>query len=135
MAKRNVSSRKRAGSLASVVGEATYGVWVDMLKRLVPGGRTHRLAPMVAGMLQYAAERAFQRSRGTPPEGSVAGALISLMEEEGDSAHTDHLAEIVEQLFRDAGVKSVRADRRGQRYSLVDAAVEEFIRWDSMPWE
>jgi hypothetical protein len=57
------------------------------------------------------------------------------MEDESDSAHTDHLAEIVEQLFRDAGVKSIRADRGGQRYSLVDAAIEEFIRWDSMPWE
>lgn len=135
MAKRNVTRRKRTASLASVVGEATYGVWVDMLKRLVPGGRTHRLAPMVAGMLQYAAERASQRSRGTPPERSVAGTLISAMEDEGDSAHTGHLAEIVEQLFRDAGAKSIRADRRGQRYSLVHAAIEEFLRWDSMPWE
>lgn len=135
MANRKVTSRKQNAGLESVVGTVTYGVWVDMLKRLVPAGRTHRLAPIVAGMLQYATERASQRSRGAPREGSVASALLSATEHKDDSAHAGHLAAIVEQLFRDAGVKSIRADRRGERYSLVDAAIEEFLRWDSMPWE
>lgn len=39
-------------SLQEVVGAQTYTSWVDMLRRLAPDGRTHRLAPLVAGMLQ-----------------------------------------------------------------------------------
>ncbi len=38
-------------SLQSVVGETTYEIWLEMLRILVPGARTHRLAPMLAGML------------------------------------------------------------------------------------
>jgi hypothetical protein len=135
VAKRKVNNRKQNVSLKSVVGEATYGVWVDMLKRLVPGGRTHRLAPMVAGMLQYASERASQGSRGAVREGSVASVLLSAAEDEDEIGHAGRLAAIVDQLFLDAGVKSIRVNRRGERYSLVDAAIEEFVRWDSMPWE
>lgn len=135
MAKRNVNRGRESASLESVVGAVTYGVWVDMLKRLVPGGRTHRLAPLAAGMLQYAADRASQRSRGAPREGSVASALLSAIEETDAGGDVTYLAEIVEQLFRDAGVKSIRSNRRGDRYSLVDAAIAEFVRWDSMPWE
>ena len=45
---------KRKRSLEEVVGKETYALWVDMLRRLVPDGRTHRLSVVVAGMLQYA---------------------------------------------------------------------------------
>ena len=41
-------------SLKNVVGNETYTVWVDMLKTLVPHGRTHRLSVVVASMLAYA---------------------------------------------------------------------------------
>jgi hypothetical protein len=133
--KRKVDTEKQKATLESVVGSSTYGVWVDMLKVLVPGGRTHRLAPLVAGMLQYAAERAHQRSRGAPREGSVAAALLNASEHEEDAAPAGDLAELVERLFQDAKVKSRRASRRGEQYSLVDAAIQEFVRWDSMPWE
>jgi hypothetical protein len=135
VAKNKARAEKREATLESVVGSSTYGVWLEMLKVLVPGGRTHRLAPLVAGMLQYAAERADQRSRGVPREGSVAAALLNASEHEGDGAPTADLTKLVERLFRDAGVKSGRADRRGERYSVVDAAIQEFVRWDSMPWE
>jgi hypothetical protein len=36
----------------SVVGTKAYNVWLDMLRCLVPHGRTHRLSVLVAGMLQ-----------------------------------------------------------------------------------
>ena len=45
---------KRKRSLEEVVGKETYALWVDMLRSLVPDGRTHRLSVLVAGMLQYA---------------------------------------------------------------------------------
>ena len=48
-----MADKKTKNSLKTVVGQETYDVWVDMLRRLVPEGRTHRLAPMIAGMLQY----------------------------------------------------------------------------------
>jgi hypothetical protein len=128
-------TEKPTATLESVVGSSTYNVWVDMLKRLVPGSRTHRLAPLVAGMLQYAADRANQRSRGALREGSVAAALLNATEHEDDDPLAEDLPYLVERLFRDAGVRSSRADRRGDRYSLVDAAIQEFVRWESMPWE
>lgn len=71
MANKKISLRKQDASLESVVEANTYGVWVDILKHLVRGGRTHRLAPIVAGMFQYAAERASQRSRAAPRDRSV----------------------------------------------------------------
>ena len=135
MGKKRVRTEKEEATLESVVGASTYGVWLEMLKVLVPGGRTHRLAPLVAGMLQYSAERADQRLRAAPREGSVAAALLNASEHEEDGTPAGHLGELVERLFRDAGVKSRRVDRRGERYSVVAAAIQEFVRWDSMPWE
>ena len=46
--------KKGSRSLRDVVGPEVYQTWIDMLHRLVPDGRTHRLAPVVAAMLQYA---------------------------------------------------------------------------------
>ena len=59
-------------SLQTIVGQDTYNVWKKMLLELVPDGRTHRLAPMAAGMLQYAAAIAYERYGDSPEEGSAA---------------------------------------------------------------
>jgi len=134
MGKKKIHTEEKA-TLQSLVGPSTYGVWVNMLKILVPGGRTHRLAPLVAGMLQYAAEQAGQRSRSGPRHGSVAAALLNASEHEEDGTTGGDLARLVERLFQDAKVKSKRVDRRGERYSVVEAAIQEFVRWKSMPWE
>ena len=48
-------------SLKQVVGARTYGVWTEMLKTLVPGGRTHRLSVVVAAMLQNAVQVAYEK--------------------------------------------------------------------------
>jgi len=40
--------------IKDVVGSKIYNVWIEMLKRLVPHGRTHRLSVVVASMLQVA---------------------------------------------------------------------------------
>jgi len=50
----NLVTKETGRSLSKVVGEDTYAVWVRILRKLVPDGRTHRLAVMVAGMLQHA---------------------------------------------------------------------------------
>ncbi len=43
-----------ASELREIVGSPMYDAWVAQLAALVPGGRTHRLAVIVAGMLHYA---------------------------------------------------------------------------------
>ena len=120
-------------SLKSVVGDATYGLWLEMLKVLVPGGRTHRLAPIVAGMLRYAAEHSTRNGRRHPPAGVLVDALIAL--DEGDNDATALVTAAVQRLFRDAGVRATRASRGGDPYSIVDAAIQEFQQWGAMPWE
>jgi len=134
MTPRSVRREKSGASLKSIVGEAIYDMWLDMLKVLVPGGRTHRLAPIVAGMLRYTCERSPASSRRRPPQGSLADALIALDEGDDDAA-TDLVKSAVGQLFRDAGVRPLRYSHQGQQYSVVDAAIHEFQHWGSMPWE
>lgn len=112
-----------------------YGVWVEMLRRLVPEGRTHRLSPLVGGMLQYAAACALKKFGRRPPVGSVAEAFLSALEGDDDVAPPAVLSEAVEQLFLDAKVRSLRTDHRGDAYSLVESSVAEFLRWHAMPWE
>ena len=70
-----------------------------MLATLVPDGRTHRIAPLVAAMLQYA---------------------LAMADEKRDD---------------DAGVEYRRTNSRGDPYSIVEEAYEEYIRWFDMPWE
>ena len=69
-------AEKHKRSLKTLVGQPTYDVWVDMLRRLVPEGRTHRLAPMIAGMLQYACLIAHEEGSDEAEEGSAASILI-----------------------------------------------------------
>ena len=137
MVTRRASTRQgEAGagpSLQSVVGETTYEIWLDMLRTLVPGGRTHRLAPIVAGMLRYAAERSTKRTGRHRESRALVDALGAF--EEGDDDASVEIAGAVQRLFRDAGVRAGRVSRSGESYSIVDAALHEFQRWGDMPWE
>src|SRR6266478_3536549 len=56
------AAKEKSRSFSGVVGADTYKVWVRMLRELVPDGRTHRLAVMLAGMLQYAVVMAAAKS-------------------------------------------------------------------------
>jgi hypothetical protein len=136
VSKAKASRRKpRARSLEDVVGSNVYQTWVDMLHVLVPDGRTHRLAPLVAAMLQYTlAVAENERSDGTD-EDSVAASLLETTEV-GDSSEVKALLhDVVTRLFKDARVGFQRTSARGVTYSIADDAYEEFLRWDLMPWE
>jgi hypothetical protein len=109
-------------SLKQIVGQKTYSVWVEMLRQLVPEGRTHRLAPLVAGMLQYTADMAYQKYGDNPDEGSVAHVLMMA-------------SDVYEQLFEDAQASAERVSSRGDDYSIIESAIYEFIHWYDMPWE
>ena len=126
--------KKRQGNLKEIVGDKAYSVWVDMLHRLVPDGRTHRLAPIIASMLQYASEVAYEKYGSDPEEGSAAYSLIVSGEAGYDEA-VDLLLPIVERLLKDSQVKSKRKSARGIEYSIAESAIQEFVNWYSMPWE
>jgi len=121
-------------SLKPIVGEKTYAVWVEMLKQLVPDGRTHRLSVVVAGMLQYASKIAYEKFGSEPKEGSVAASLL-FAGETGEEESVSELSDIIEQLFDDAKVRHARKSSRGDEYSIIDSAVMEYIHWHDMPWE
>ena len=92
---------KRTPSLKDIVGQQTYDVWVDMLRRLVSDGRTHRLAPMIAGMLQYACLVASEEGDDEVEEGSAASILLDC-DDIGDPEDAPELLGLVARLFKDA---------------------------------
>lgn len=120
--------------IKDVVGVKTYSVWTDMLKRLVPGGRTHRLSIVAAGMLQVAYEIAGEKEKSN----TKAKKLVDIIQEALEGDEEDGLGQLtglLEQLFRDAGVGSKRTNRRGQGYSIAEDAAQQFLHWEDMPWE
>jgi hypothetical protein len=86
-------------------------------------------------MLRYAAGTAEQRFDSKPPDGSAAASLLEALEMNDPESALADLADVVEGLFRDAKVRHARVSTRGDGYSIVDAAVAEFVQWDLMPWE
>ena len=126
---------KRKRSLEEVVGKETYAIWVDMLRRLVPEGRTHRLSVLVAGMLNYAYLIAAENQDDDAEEGSVAQALLDSSEFGDPEEVSEYLYNIVDQLFKDAKVKHRRTSASGEDYSIAESALEEYVSWFDMPWE
>ena len=124
-----------APSLRPLVGARMYSVWLDMLKQLVPHGRTHRLSVFVAGCLQYAAGRASEKwGTKMPPDGTAAQTLLYAWESGPEEAEST-VSRLAERLLRDAGVRFRRVNHRGQEYSIADDAASEFVRWEDMPRE
>jgi hypothetical protein len=126
---------RRKRSLEEVVGKDTYALWVDMLRRLVPHGRTHRLSVVVAAMLQYAYLVATDNLDDDVEEGSVAQALLDATDGGDPEEVGEYLYDIVDQLFKDAKVRHKRTSARGEDYSIAEGALEEYVRWFDMPWE
>lgn len=128
-----LSKSKR--SLQDVVGKETYAVWVDMLRELVPEGRTHRLCVVVAGMLEYAIDKSVQIKNRNEEEHSVAMSLIDTTDT-GDPENIKELIhDVVDGLFKDAGVQYKRVSKRGEHYSIADEIYNELSSWYDYPWD
>lgn len=125
---------KSKRSLQDVVGKETYEVWVDMLRELVPDGRTHRLSVVIAGMLHYAAAIAGQFDEDELEEDSVALSLIH-SGEMGPDEIKDELHDVMKRLFKDAGVIFDRVSKGGEPYSVADEAYNEYASWYDYPWD
>ena len=128
-------SPKSKRSLQDVVGKETYIVWVDMLRELVPDGRTHRLSVVVAGMLEYAVDKSMQIKHRNEEEHSVAMSLIDANEAGYPEAIKELIHDVVDRLFKDAGVEYERVSKRGERYSIADEIYNEFSSWYDYPWD
>jgi hypothetical protein len=125
---------KSKRSLQDVVGKETYTVWVDMLRELVPDGRTHRLSIVIAGMLHYASVLAEKLDEDGLEEDSVTLSLINA-NEMGSDEIKDELHDVVKELFKDAGVTFDRVSKRGDSYSIADEAYNEFVSWFDYLWD
>src|SRR4030042_6307977 len=104
--------------IKDVVGSKNYSVGLEMLKRLVPYGRTHRLSIVVASMLQVAYEIAQEKEESN----AKARQLYSILESAGEHDEKngiEPLLKITEQLFKNAGVGFKRVNRKGSGYSIA----------------
>ena len=128
-------SKKTKRSLQDVVGKETYEVWVDMLRELVPEGRTHRLSVVIAGMLEYAVGKAMQIKNRNEEEHSVAMSLIDATDTSDPESIKELIHYVVDRLFKDAGVEYERVSKRGERYSIADEIYNEFSSWYDYPWD
>jgi len=126
---------KSKRSLQDVVGKETYDVWVDMLRELVPDGRTHRLSVVVAGMLEYAVDKSMQIKHRNEEEHSVAMSLIDANEAGDPEAIKELIHDVMDRLFKDAGVEYERISQRGEHYSIADEIYNEFSGWYEYPWD
>jgi hypothetical protein len=117
-----------APSMRPLVGARVYAVWLDMLRQLVPHGRTHRLSVFVASCLQYAAGQASEKwGTKAPPDGTAAQTLLYACESGPEEAEST-VSRLAERLLHDAGVRFRRVNHRGQEYSIADDAASEFVR-------
>ena len=117
--------------LASVVGHEIYAAWVEMLRALVPHGRTHRLAVVVAGMLQYAVAVASDKPRRRAAASSPAATLLRSVDDLDPGTDECELSGHVDRLFRDAGVSAERVNARWEAYSIAAAAITVFVSWEN----
>ena len=129
--------RRRARRREDVVGRDVYQTRVDMVRRLVPDGRTHGLAPLVSAMLQYAIAVAEDQGSANEGEHSVVATLLETTEVIDASEVKALLHDVVTKLFKDAGVGVgfQRTSSRGISYSIADDAYEEYLHWSDRPWE
>lgn len=127
-------AKRSKRSLQDVVGKEVYEVWVDMLRELVPDGRTHRLSVVIAGMLHYATALAEHLDEDELEEDSVALSLINA-NEMGPDEIKHELHDVVKRLSRDAGVTFDRVSKRGDPYSVADEAYNEYFSLYDYPWD
>jgi hypothetical protein len=60
--------------------------------------------------------------------------MLSAFETGFDEAQ-EWLFPVVKELFMDAGLRWEKTNSKGQKYSVIGAAINEFYHWHDMPWE
>jgi len=119
--------------LGRIVGKNIYDAWVAMLKALVPGGHTHRLAVVVAGMMLYAASVVDSND-----DDELVQSLLDTPEDPYDEDPVDvpdALYRAFARLFKDAGLTFRPTRARGHDDSILEQAYVEFNRLNDYPWD
>jgi len=120
--------------IEDVVGKKVYGTWIDMLQKLVPEGRTHRLAVVIAGMLRYTEMVSYDKQ----DKNSKARNLAEFFEfsyEQSMEDDIEGILSLIECFLADANVSYKRVNAKGDGYSIAESAVYEFFSWENMPWK
>lgn len=65
----------------------------------------------------------------------MAASLLAASEEADPEDIAGKLGDALTQLFHDAKVRAGRVNAHGDRYSIIDSALQEFVEWENMPWE
>jgi hypothetical protein len=120
--------------IKDMVGSKNYRVWLGMLKRLVPYGRTHRLSIVVASMLRVAFELAQEKEKSNAKARHLSSVFEAASEHDEEKMIKPLLKE-KEQVFKDAGARFKRDNSKGQGYSIAEEAIYQFLNWDAMPRE
>lgn len=120
--------------IKDIVSKEEYEVWTNMLKTLVPYGRTHRLSVVIAGMLQYTYAVGNEKLDKCKNSRKFCE-IVDLLSDCYDGEGTEELELYVIELFKDAEVEYERMSSRGDPYSIVENAIDDFIAWENMPWE
>jgi len=120
--------------IKEILDQSEYEFLLKLLKALVPEGRTHRLAVFMAGCLHYIHQIANQKQNGNPTAEKFSELADSLINDYNEDAHTE-LEKSLKSLLKDANVKFIRTNSKGNSYSIIDTTMEEYISWFNMPWE
>lgn len=120
--------------IKDVAGSKNYSVWTEMLRRLVPYGRTHRLSVVVASILRVTYEMAQEKEESNKKARQLSSIFENASEHDEENG-IEPLLKITERLFMDAGVGFKRVNRKKQGYSIAEEAIYQFLNWDSLPWE
>jgi hypothetical protein len=120
--------------IKEILDQSEYEFLLKLLKALIPEGRTHRLAVFVAGCLHYIHHIANQKQNSNPTAEKFSELADSIINDYNEDAHTE-LENSLKSLLTEANVKYIRTNSRGNSYSIINSAIEEYISWYNMPWE
>lgn len=83
----------------------------------------------------YAVEKSAQIEHRNEEEHSVAMSLIDATDISDPESIKELIHDVVDKLFKDAGVEYERISKRGEHYSIADEIYNEFSSWYDYPWD
>jgi len=118
-----------------IVGVQSYSTFLDVLKKIGPDARTHRISVVIAAIMRFALMKVPRDCE----EGTLGKALVALDEEpylaSEESGEYQLVFDLVDDLCREAGIRNLRESSRVAPYSVAESAIREYTGWYDIPWE
>jgi hypothetical protein len=117
----------------TLVGPQCYESFLGLLKEIGPDSRTERISVVIAGLLRFALNKAYDNQ----VEGSLSEALVVLEEDPhtDDEKYSDMVLDLIDEICNETNTRNFRTTARGMDYSVASQALSEYCRWYNMPWE